>query len=72
MPRSEALDKFVEAVRERDQKWGQAALSPLFKRDVGQAFVSYTPRGLNEEVLTLNSRASLKRSVSRSTASCEK
>ena len=43
MPRSEALDKFVEAVRERDQKWGQAALSPLFKRDVSQGFVSYTP-----------------------------
>ena len=44
MPRSAALDRFVQAVRVRDNVYGQAAQSPMIKPDMSRSKAPvYTP-----------------------------
>ena len=41
MPRSSVLDRFVAAIKARDQRYGQAALSPMWKQDLSTAHIQY-------------------------------
>ena len=43
MPRSAALDAFVAAVRARDEYYGHASISPMWKADTSRAYVRYKP-----------------------------